>query len=179
MDGWINKLAAWREERGGLDLWPTDSHEMGRCAADCKQSQLFNQCYFPLTCNNIQVSGLGNTNPSPWRMLKEELLDKIQNFAHCTCGGCTDYNVLVHAWWVTEALEQEVKLVLETYNMEDPVGSSFCAPDTPSCLNSEKHFHLSSCSFSFSVDVMVFKTSVLWCHQWLFIVYVLDNCDDA
>lgn len=65
MDGWINRFAAWREERDGLNLWPTDSHEMGRCAADCKQSQLFNQCYFPLTCNNIQVSGLGNTNPSP------------------------------------------------------------------------------------------------------------------
>lgn len=65
MDGWINKLAAWREERGGLDVLPTDSHEMGICAADCKQSQLFNTFYFPLTCNNIQVSGLGNTNPCP------------------------------------------------------------------------------------------------------------------
>lgn len=87
----------------------TDCHEMGRCAADCKQSQLFNQCYFPLTCNNIQVSGLGNTNPSPWRMIKEEFLDKIQNFAHCTCGVCTGYNSHMHAWWVTEAIKQEVK----------------------------------------------------------------------
>lgn len=51
------------------------------------------------------------------------------------------------------------------------------AQTLPSCLNAEKHFHLSSCSFS--IDVMVFKTSVLWCHQWLFIVYVLGNCDNA
>lgn len=26
---------------------------------------------------------------------------------------------------------------------------------------------------------MMFKTSVPWFHRWLFIVYVLDGCDDA
>lgn len=53
------------EPESGPSLWPADRHKRGRCAADCTRSQLFNQCYFPLTSNNIQVSGPGNTNPSP------------------------------------------------------------------------------------------------------------------
>lgn len=58
--------------RGGREMdWicgPQTANETGRCAADCRGSQLFNQCYFPLTCNNIQVSGLGNINASPRMM---------------------------------------------------------------------------------------------------------------
>lgn len=81
-------------------------------------------------------------------------------------------------WWDCQITRTAAvgSLRAETYSMENSVGSSFSAP---SCLNSDKHFHLSSCSYSFSVDVMVLKISVLWCHQWLFIVYVLDNCDNA
>lgn len=67
------------EPESGPSLWPADRHKRGRCAADCTRSQLFNQCYFPLTSNNIQVSGPGNTNPSPPKdAKKEEFLDLIQ-----------------------------------------------------------------------------------------------------
>lgn len=72
------KQARRLEGENGPSLWPTDRHKPGRCAADCMQSQLFNQCYFPLTRNNIQVSGPGNTNPSPRRTRREEFLDVIQ-----------------------------------------------------------------------------------------------------
>lgn len=127
---------------------------------------------------------------------KRRILGQDTNFAHRTCGECTDCNSHVHAWWVIEAFKQEVmssSLTGETVkslqqqllghselkSYRTQYGAHSAAEALPSCLTFEKHFHLSSCSYSFSVDVMVFKTSVLWCHQWLFIVYVLGNCDNA
>lgn len=90
-----------------------------------------------------------------------------------------------HAWWVTKALKQEVKSSAHRRDCRSTSAAaagplkSWKPPRLPSRLHSERHFHISSRSSLLSVDVMVFKTSVLWCHQWLFIVYVLDNCDNA
>lgn len=65
---------------------------MGRCAADCKSSQLFRRHYFPLTCRNIQVSGLWNPNPSPPEGRKRKTSwTECKNFARSahTHTGCT------------------------------------------------------------------------------------------
>lgn len=54
------------EERAGPPtLRSARRGAQGRCAADCRRLQLFCRHRFPHACDNIQVSGLGNTNPSP------------------------------------------------------------------------------------------------------------------
>lgn len=66
MEGCSDDCAAWKEERAGRTPDPAEGRRAeGRCAADCRRLQLFRRHGFPHARDNIQVSGLGNTNPSP------------------------------------------------------------------------------------------------------------------
>lgn len=104
-------------------------------------------------------------------MSKEEFLDKIQNFAQCTCEGWPAfvYSERNRKWSHYPTAETVDSRRQHPVTPGEPSGNSETQtqPRHP-LLFKRSHFLLTF----LSVGVMVLQTSVSWCHQWLFIVYV-------
>lgn len=164
-----NKSAAWREERADQVSGPQTAIKR----ADVEQivrraSCSTNVISLSLVIISRSVGREIQIHLPEGRERKKEFLDVIQEvyplhtrrtyprqFAHEEFGGST------------EALRQEVR---------SPSVRLFGSGGKSSVLSEDVFAFFPR---SFSVDVMVFKTSVPCFHRWLFIVFVLDGCDDA
>lgn len=162
-----NKSAAWREERVDRVSGPQTAIKR----ADVQQIVCRASCSTNVTSLSLVIISRsvgreiqirlpeGRERKNSWTWNKK--------CTHCTRGGRTHDSLHTRDWRIYRSAQTGSEITIG-----EAVGSG-----GKSSVLSEDVFLFFPCSFS--VDVMVFKTSVPWFHRWLFIVFVLDGCDDA